>query len=78
MKGIGPWTVETYLLMALRRQDAWPKGDLALISAVRQVKKMAEPPTPYIMEDISRPWQPWRAAAARLLWHFYLSGGTKS
>jgi DNA-3-methyladenine glycosylase II len=27
--GIGPWTADIYLLMALRRPDVWPPGDLA-------------------------------------------------
>ena len=30
LKGIGPWTAEVYLLMALRRPAAWPKEDLGL------------------------------------------------
>ena len=30
IKGVGPWTANIYLLMALRRPDIWPDGDLAL------------------------------------------------
>jgi DNA-3-methyladenine glycosylase II len=30
VKGIGPWTADIYLLMALGRPDIWPEGDLAL------------------------------------------------
>jgi DNA-3-methyladenine glycosylase II len=30
IKGIGPWTADIYLLMALRRPDIWPSGDLPL------------------------------------------------
>jgi DNA-3-methyladenine glycosylase II len=33
IKGIGPWTADIYLLMALRRPDVWPSTDLALASA---------------------------------------------
>jgi DNA-3-methyladenine glycosylase II len=77
MKGIGPWSVDIYLLMALRRPDIWPRGDLALVSAVRHAKKMEKSPTPEEWEAISKPWQPWRAVAARLFWHYYLSGGLK-
>lgn len=74
LKGIGPWTVDIYLLMALRRQDIWPRGDLALVSAVKRAKRMEKAPTPEEMEALSLPWQPWRAVAARLFWHYYLSG----
>jgi DNA-3-methyladenine glycosylase II len=28
--GLGPWSVDIYYLMALRRPDVWPQGDLAL------------------------------------------------
>ena len=34
VKGIGLWTADIYLLMALRRPDIWPAGDLALAAAV--------------------------------------------
>ncbi len=73
IKGIGNWTADIYLLMALRRPDIWPKGDLALAIAVSKVKALPARPTPDQLEALSYPWQPWRAVAARLLWHFYLS-----
>jgi len=70
--GIGPWTADVYLLMALRRPDAWPAADIALAAAVRQAKRLPERPDPVAMERIAEPWRPWRAVAARLLWHAYL------
>ena len=41
IKGIGSWTVDIYLLMALRRPDIWPRGDLALVTAAHEVKRLA-------------------------------------
>ncbi|MBN1579211.1 MAG: DNA-3-methyladenine glycosylase 2 family protein [Anaerolineae bacterium] len=73
LKGIGPWSADIYLLMALRRPDVWPAGDIALASAAQDVKQLAARPTPGEMEEIGTAWRPWRAAAARLLWHHYLS-----
>ena len=73
IKGIGPWTADIYLLMVLRRPDTWPSGDLALASAVQRVKRLRAQPTPEKLERIGRAWQPWRAVAARILWHYYLS-----
>ncbi len=73
IKGIGPWTAEIYLLMALGRPDAWPIGDLALVNAVQKIKKLPLPPSREIMNQIGATWQPWRAVAARLLWHSYLN-----
>jgi len=72
-KGIGPWTAEIYLLMALRRPDAWPTGDLALASAVRAVKNLTDIPDTQRMEELGTAYRPWRAIAARLFWHYYLS-----
>ena len=73
IKGIGPWTAEIYLLMVLRRADAWPVGDLALALAVRKVKKLDSMPRPAELETLGAPWRPWRAVAARILWHDYLT-----
>jgi DNA-3-methyladenine glycosylase II len=72
-KGIGRWTADIYLLSALRRPDIWPTGDLALATAVQEVKRLRERPTPEKLEALSLPWKPWRGVAARLFWHAYLS-----
>ena len=72
--GIGPWTADVYLLMALRRPDVWPGGDIALAAAAQFVKRLAARPDPAELRVIAEAWRPWRAAAARLLWHSYLSG----
>ncbi len=73
IKGIGPWTANIYLLMVLRRPDVWPTGDLALAVAAQQVKGLESRPTYPELDQIARQWQPWRAVAARMLWHYYLS-----
>jgi len=72
-KGIGNWTADIYLLSALRRPDMWPTGDLALATAVQEVKRLRQRPSPERLEKMSAPWRPWRAVAARLFWHHYLS-----
>src|SRR5882762_2729933 len=40
IRGVGPWTANIYLLMALKRPDIWPDGDVALASAVGKLRKM--------------------------------------
>ncbi len=72
-KGIGNWTADIYLLSALRRPDIWPIGDLALATAVQEVKRLRNRPSPEKLEKMSTPWKPWRAVAARLFWHHYLA-----
>jgi DNA-3-methyladenine glycosylase II len=73
VKGIGRWTADIYLLLAMRRPDIWPIGDLALATAVQQALGLAAAPAPHHLEAIGAAWRPWRAVAARLLWHHYLS-----
>ena len=73
LKGIGPWSADIYLLMALRRPDVWPSGDLALASAAQKVKRLRSRPTPDELDALGEAWRPWRAVAARVLWHYYLS-----
>lgn len=77
IKGVGPWTAKIYLLMALRRPDVWPTGDIALAAAVRSVKGFRERPTPAELAEVAEPWRPYRAAAARMLWQYYLNGMSK-
>jgi DNA-3-methyladenine glycosylase II len=74
LKGIGDWTVDIYLLMAMQRPDVFPKGDLALAIAIQKLKGLAIRPTPQELEIMSQNWRPWRAVAARILWHYYLNG----
>lgn len=75
VKGIGAWTADIYLLMALRRPDIWPIQDRALAVAVKRVWGLAEAPSPIELEKIGGAWRPYRAVAARLLWHHYLNDG---
>lgn len=74
VKGIGRWTADNYLLLALRRPDIFPRGDLALVVAVQKIKRWRARPTQDQLDAIGLQWRPWRAVAARILWHYYLSG----
>jgi DNA-3-methyladenine glycosylase II len=73
LHGVGPWTAQCYLLFALRRSDAFPSADLALLEAVRDLWGLRARPSPDALERRARAWRPHRAVAARLLWHHYLS-----
>lgn len=73
VKGIGRWTADIYLLMVLRRPDIWPVGDLALVSAIQNLKQLPARPGLDEVNTLAVAWKPWRAVAARILWHYYLS-----
>lgn len=73
LTGIGSWTANIYLLMALGRPDIWPSGDLALVVAIKELYGLESRPSPEVFRDLGERWRPYRAVAARILWHYYLS-----
>lgn len=73
LRGIGPWSADIYYLMALRRPDVWPVGDLALAVALHEVMGLPARPDARLQQDLSDRWAPLRSVAARLLWHYYLN-----
>jgi len=73
IKGVGPWTANIYLLMALRRPDIWPDGDVALATAVGKLRKLNTRPTFTELAKIAEHWSPYRSVAARMLWQYYLA-----
>jgi len=72
VKGIGSWSADVYLLMAMGRADIWPAGDLALAVAMKDLKGLPHRPGPDELERLAENWRPHRAVAARMLWQYYL------
>lgn len=73
LKGVGRWTADIYLMLALLRPDVWPSGDLALATSVRRVKRLDSTPDPATLTAMGEVYRPWRSVAARMFWHHYLS-----
>ena len=73
VRGLGAWSVDIYFLMALRRPDIWPHGDLALADATHKVKRLTARPDYRSLTAMAGQWAPFRSVAARILWHHYLS-----
>ena len=73
LKGVGEWTSDIYLLMALLRPDVMPKGDIALHAAWQKLTGSEQRPGSDEFVEMAVNWSPHRSTAARLLWHFYLS-----
>jgi len=71
LKGIGDWTVDIYLLHALRRTDVFPVGDLALVNSIKMVKQLPTATKDEIIE-MSAKWKPYRSIATMLFWHYYI------
>jgi DNA-3-methyladenine glycosylase II len=73
IKGVGPWTANIYRLMALRRPDIWPDGDIALAAAFAKIRKLPARPSFLELARAAERWRPYRSVAARMLWQYYLA-----
>jgi DNA-3-methyladenine glycosylase II len=76
-RGIGPWTAAVYVLTALGRPDVWAPGDRALLVALGWMLDRNEVPDDEEAAEIALAWRPWRAVAARILWHDYGTGARR-
>ncbi len=65
--GIGPWTVQGALLVALGREDVVLPGDLALRKAIRAAYGLDHLPTEPEVLAIAEKWRPYRSLATSYL-----------
>jgi DNA-3-methyladenine glycosylase II len=73
VKGIGSWSADIYLLMALGRPDIWPASDLALAISAKQLLGLKMRPGRDELNELGERWRPFRSVAARMLWQYYLA-----
>jgi DNA-3-methyladenine glycosylase II len=65
--GIGPWTVQGALLIALQREDVVLPGDLALRKAVQAAYRLDHLPSQQEVLAIAEKWRPYRSLATSYL-----------
>jgi DNA-3-methyladenine glycosylase II len=65
--GIGPWTVQGALIIALQREDVVLPGDLALRKAVRAAYRLDHLPAEQEVLAIADTWRPYRSLATSYL-----------
>ena len=65
--GIGPWTAQGALLVALRREDVVLPGDLALRKAIRNAYHLDHLPSQDEVLEIAEKWRPFRSLATSYL-----------
>jgi DNA-3-methyladenine glycosylase II len=73
VKGLGAWSADVYLLMAMRRADIWPADDLALAVALSRLRGVETRLKSDKLVQIAEAWRPYRSVAARMLWQYYLA-----
>jgi DNA-3-methyladenine glycosylase II len=67
VSGIGPWTAQGALLIALGREDVVLPGDLALRKAVQSAYQLDHLPAQQEVLDIAENWRPYRSLATSYL-----------
>lgn len=67
IKGIGPWTVEMFLMFTLEREDVFSFGDLGLKKGITKVYGI-ENPTQKQIENIIAKWSPYKTYGSIALW----------
>lgn len=70
--GIGQWTANVYLMLALGRTDIFPLGDIALANSAAHEFQLSSRPDNALLREMSADWAPNRTIAAFLLWHAYI------
>ena len=65
--GIGPWTVQGAMLIALQREDVVLPGDLALRKAIQAAYQLNHLPTQEEVLALAEKWRPYRSLATGYL-----------
>ncbi|GAA0288881.1 DNA-3-methyladenine glycosylase II [Gracilibacillus halotolerans] len=68
LRGVGPWTVQNWLMFSLGRPDLFPIADIGIQNALKIYFGMEKKPTIEQMEDWMQAWKPYRSYAAMTLW----------
>jgi DNA-3-methyladenine glycosylase II len=76
ISGIGPWTAQGILLVALRREDVVLPGDLALRKAIRNAYQLDRLPTEPEVVALAEKWRPYRSLATSYLFASAYDGDT--
>ncbi|MBA3391830.1 MAG: DNA-3-methyladenine glycosylase 2 family protein [Deltaproteobacteria bacterium] len=68
VRGIGPWSVDMFLMFALARPDVLPVGDLGIRKGMQLHFGLRKLPEPDRMLKLALPWQPYRTVASWYMW----------
>jgi DNA-3-methyladenine glycosylase II len=68
VKGVGRFTADGVLMLALRRRDVWPAGDLAFRRAVERIWGLYPPASVEQVDALGERFRPWRTLAAAYLY----------
>ena len=68
VRGIGPWTADTFLMTSLGHLDAFPHGDVGLMESYKRLSGAEVRLASKAFSNLAETWRPYRAVAAHLLY----------
>jgi DNA-3-methyladenine glycosylase II len=68
VKGIGPWSVDMFMMFGLCRPDVLPVGDLGIRKGMRLHFGLRALPEAPRMRALAEPWRPYRSVASWYMW----------
>lgn len=66
--GIGPWTVDMFMMFQLGRLDIWPTGDLGVRRGWEKIYSLPEEINPKALEIKGEKFRPYRSIVAWYCW----------
>ena len=66
--GIGPWTVDMFMMHQLSRLDIWPTGDLGVRRGWEKMYSLKEEIEPKALEKKGEKFRPYRSVVAWYCW----------
>jgi DNA-3-methyladenine glycosylase II len=68
LRGVGPWTVQNFLMFGLGRPNLFPMADIGLQNALKKLFELDRKPTIEEMENFKKGWDPYLSYASLYLW----------
>ena len=68
VRGIGPWSVDMFLMFFLARPDVLPVGDLGIKKGMQLHFGLRKLPEADRMVKLAAPWRPFRTIASWYMW----------
>ena len=66
--GLGPWSVDMFMMFALGKSDVFSPGDLGLVRAIEAIYNLPKGSPRTSLLAIAERWSPHRTYASLLLW----------
>ena len=68
LRGVGPWTVQNFLMFGLGRPNLFPAADIGIQNALKKQFNLERKPTIEEMENFKQGWDPYLSYASLYLW----------